>query len=189
MSEETTSEINWYVLKVVSGQEKKIKTYIETEIKREKLDKNLKEILIPVEKVIQLRNGKKVVKERNYFPGYIMLNVILEGEMQHIIKSIPGVMNFLGNKGKDGQVIPQQMRQIEINRMLGKVDALNEEGGIVEVPFSTGESIKVIDGPFNGFTGVIEEINEERKKLKVIVKIFGRRTPLELNYMQVEKEQ
>lgn len=176
-------DFKWYVLRVISGQEKKVKQYIETELKREGMDDRLKQILIPMEKVVQLRKGKKITKERNYFPGYIMVEADLEGEIQHIIKGVLGVVGFLGSKDN-----PEPLRPSEINRMLGKVDALNESGDNIEVPFLVGEPVKVIDGPFSGFSGAIEEINEEKKKLKVIVKIFGRRTPLELNYMQVEKE-
>jgi transcriptional antiterminator NusG len=176
-------EFKWYVVRVISGQEKKIKAYIESELKREGLEENVSQILIPMEKVVQLKNGKKITKERNYYPGYIMVEANLEGEMVHIIKNVLGVVGFLGSKDR-----PEPLRASEINRMLGRVDALNESGDNVEVPFLVGEPVKVIDGPFNGFSGVIEEINEEKKKLKVIVKIFGRRTPLELNYIQVEKE-
>ena|ERR1017187_999074 len=176
-------EYKWYVLRVISGQERKVKQYIESELKRENLSDNVKQILIPMEKVIQLRKGKKVTKERNYFPGYIMLEGLLEGEVTHVIKGVTGVVGFLGAKNK-----PEPLRAAEINRMLGKVDALNELGDNMEVPYLIGEPVKVIDGPFNGFSGMIEEINEEKKKLKVVVKIFGRRTPVELNYMQVEKE-
>jgi transcriptional antiterminator NusG len=176
-------EFKWYVARVISGQEKKVKQYIETELKREGMDALLSQILIPMEKVIQLKNGKKITKERNFYPGYIMIEANLDGELQHIIKNVPGVVGFLGSKNA-----PEPLRLSEINRMLGKVDAANESGDNMEVPYLVGEPIKVIDGPFNGFSGVIEEINEEKKKLKVIVKIFGRRTPVELNYMQVEKE-
>jgi transcriptional antiterminator NusG len=176
-------EYKWYVLRVISGQERKVKAYIESELKRENLSENVKQILIPMEKVIQLRKGKKVTKEKNYFPGYIMLEGILEGEVTHVIKAVTGVVGFLGAKNH-----PEPLRASEINRMLGKVDALNELGDNMEVPYLIGEPVKVIDGPFNGFSGMIEEINEEKKKLKVVVKIFGRRTPVELNYMQVEKE-
>jgi len=176
-------EYKWYVLRVISGQERKVKQYIESELKRENLSDNVKQILIPMEKVIQLRKGKKVTKERNYFPGYIMLEGLLEGEVTHVIKGVTGVVGFLGAKNS-----PEPLRAAEINRMLGKVDALNELGDNMEVPYLIGEPVKVIDGPFNGFSGMIEEINEEKKKLKVVVKIFGRRTPVELNYMQVEKE-
>ena len=178
------SDFKWYVIRVISGQEKKIKAHLESELTREGYDKKVNQILIPMEKVIQLKNGKKVQKERNYFPGYVLLEAILEGELAHIIKGINGVVGFLG--AKKGE--PDALRPSEVNRILGKVDAINEAGDNVEIPFTMNEAVKVVDGPFNGFSGVIEEINEEKKKLKVIVKIFGRRTPLELGYMQVEKE-
>ena len=179
------ADFKWYVIRVISGHEKKIKAHLETELKREGYDKKVNQILIPYEKYIKLdKNGKKVQKERNYFPGYVLLEAQLEGELAHIIKGINGVVGFLG--AKNGE--PDALRPSEVNRILGKVDAINESGDNVEIPFLINEPVKVIDGPFNGFSGLIEEINEEKKKLKVIVKIFGRRTPLELGYMQVEKE-
>ena len=177
------SEFKWYVIRVISGQEKKIKQYIESELRREGYQEKVNQILIPMEKVVQLNKGKKVTKERNYFPGYVLLEAALEGEVTHIIKNVNGVVGFLGSKTD-----PVPLRPSEINRILGKVDAINEAGDNVEIPFHIDEPVKVIDGPFQGFTGVIEEINEEKKKLKVVVKIFGRRTPVELGYMQVEKE-
>ena len=141
--------------------------------------------LVPQEKVVQIRNGKKVTKDKTYFPGYIMIKANLAGEIPHIIKSVTNVIGFLGET-KGGEPIP--LRQAEVNRMLGKVDelALQEESDMI-IPFIHGESVKVIDGPFNGFDGTIEKINEEKRKLEVMVKIFGRKTPLELSYMQVEK--
>ncbi len=143
----------------------------------------ISKVLIPIEKVYQVRNGKKISKERNLYPGYILIEAILTGEVPHIVKSIPGVIGFLGTKGK-----PNPIRQAEVNRILGKVDELAEQGEEVNIPFIVGETVTVIDGPFNSFSGIIEEINEEKKRLKVMVKIFGRKTPLELGFMQVEKE-
>mmetsp|Transcript_4209 Transcript_4209/g.5278 ORF Transcript_4209/g.5278 Transcript_4209/m.5278 type:complete len:178 (-) Transcript_4209:31-564(-) len=176
--------MNWYVVRAVSGQENKVKNYIESEISRFGLEDFVKQILVPTEKVIQVRNGKKVNKEKVYFPGYIMVQANLAGEVPHIIKSINGVIGFLGEvKGGD----PVPLRQSEVNRMLGKVDELSVENENVAIPYIIGESVKVVDGPFNGFNGVIEKINEEKRKLEVMVKIFGRKTPLELSYMQVEK--
>ena len=143
------------------------------------------QVLVPTEKVIQIRNGKKVNKERTYFPGYIMIQANLSGEVPHIIKSITNVIGFLGET-KGGEPVP--LRQSEVNRMLGKVDELAlEADSNVAIPFTIGETVKVIDGPFNGFDGTIEKINEEKRKLEVMVKIFGRKTPLELSYMQVDK--
>ena len=173
----------WYVVRAISGKEKKVKEYLEHEIDRLKLQDYISQILIPTEKVYQVRKGKKVSKERNYFPGYVLIEVALTGEIPHIIRNIPNVLGFLGTKG-----VPDPIRQAEVNRILGKVDELAEQGEEANIPFIVGETIKVIDGPFNSFSGIIEEINEDKKKLKVMVKIFGRKTPLELSFMQVEKE-
>ena len=182
---ENNSENKWYVVRAVSGQENKIKAYIENEISRLGMDSFVEEILAPQEKVVQIRNGKKVTKDKTYFPGYIMIKANLSGEIPHIIKSITNVIGFLGET-KGGEPIP--MRQAEVNRMLGKVDELSlQDGTNIIIPFIHGENVKVIDGPFNGFDGTIEKINEEKRKLEVMVKIFGRKTPLELSYMQVEK--
>lgn len=178
-------EKKWYVVRAVSGQEKKVKDYIEMEIKRNGLQDYVSQLLIPTEKVYQIRNGKKVSKERNFFPGYVLIEAALEGEVPHIIKSVTNVIGFLGTE-KGGKPVP--LRNSEVNRILGKVDELAESDEELTIPYIVGETVKVIDGPFNNFTGVIEEINEEKKKLKVMVKIFGRKTPLELGYMQVDKD-
>lgn len=180
-----TSSKKWYVVRAVSGQENKVKDYIEAEIQHAKMSDHVAQILIPKEKFYQIRNGKKVSKERNFFPGYIMIEADLVGEIPHIIKGVTGVIGFLGET-KGGKPVP--LRMSEVNRILGKVDELAESNEELNIPFIAGETVKVIDGPFNSFSGVIEEINEEKKKLKVMVKIFGRKTPLELSYMQVEKE-
>jgi len=183
MTEEIINAKKWYVLRAVSGKEKKVNEYIDSEIIRNNLQDYISQVLIPTEKVYQIRNGKKISKERNYFPGYIMIEAFMIGEIPHILKNIPSVIGFLGDKGQ-----PIPLRITEVNRILGKVDELSESDAELNIPFIVGEAVKVIDGPFNSFTGTIEEINEEKKKLIVMVKIFGRKTPLELNYMQVEKE-
>ena len=182
---EKNSLFKWYVVRAVSGQENKIKTYIENEITRVGMDSFIEQILVPSEKVVQIRNGKKVSKERNFFPGYILVEANLVGEVPHIIKSVPGVIGFLGAT-KGGEPVP--MRTSEVNRILGKVDELAITDEEIVIPYVVGESVKVIDGPFNSFSGFIEEIDEQKKKLKVTVKIFGRKTPVELSFMQVEKE-
>jgi len=180
----TTAEKKWYVVRAVSGQEAKIKDHIMSEITRFGFDSQVEDILVPTEKVVQIRNGKKINKERTYFPGYIMIKADLGGEVPHIIKSVTNVIGFLGET-KGGDPVP--LRAQEVNRMLGKVDELSLQTDHVAIPYTVGESVKVIDGPFNGFTGSIEKVNEEKRKLEVMVKIFGRKTPLELSYMQVEK--
>lgn len=176
----------WYVLRAVGGKEKKAKEYIENEIRRLHLENYVSQVLIPTEKVYQVKNGKKVSTERIFYAGYIFVEAILEGETVHVLRNVPNVAGFL-SETKGGSPIP--LRPSEVNRILGHVDKLSEiSGEEIATPFFIGEPIKVIDGPFNGFSGTIEEVNEEKKKLKVMVKIFERKTPLELNFVQVEKE-
>ena len=174
----------WYVVRAVSGQENKIRNYMESEINRLGFSDLVEEILVPTQKVVQIRKGKKVNKEKVYFPGYIMIKANLSGEIPHIIKALPNVIGFLGET-KGGDPIP--LRTAEVNRMLGTVDDLSMDSESISIPFILGENIKVIDGPFNGFNGTVEKVNEAKRKLEVMVKIFGRKTPLELSYMQVEK--
>jgi len=179
------TEMKWYVIKTISGQEKKVKSYIESELARLNLSSFVSQILIPTEKIIQIRNGKKITKERNFFPGYILIEANLNGEVKHTIRHTPGVFGFL-SETKGGDPLP--LKQSEVNRLLGKVDELAESEGTLETNFTIGEPVKIINGPFNGFMGIIEEINSEKKKLRVTVKIFGRKTPVELNFGEVEKE-
>jgi len=174
----------WYSLRVISGKEKKIKERIELEISRRKWGESVTQILVPSEKVYKIRNGKKVILERNILPGYILVEAIPErfsGEMIQTISGMTNVIHFLG------KTKPIPMQPSEANRMLGKVDESQEVGESMLEPFIVGETVKIIDGPFNDFVGDIKEVNEEKKKLKVIVKIFGRGTEVELNFMQVEK--
>jgi transcription termination/antitermination protein NusG len=179
-----SDQLKWYVVRAISGKEKKVKQYVDAEITRLGISHLVPQVLIPTEKYYQMRDGKKIAKERNILPGYVLMEANLDAEIEHIIKNINSVIGFLGDK--QGNAIP--MRPSEVSRILGKVDEMSAQGETMGVAFFVGEGVKVMDGPFNGFSGVIEEINEEKKKLKVMVKIFGRRTPLELNYMQVEKE-
>ena len=183
-------ETKWYVLRVVSGKERKVKEYLDKDIIRSGYADVIKQVFLPMEKVYKVQNGKKVMREKNYFPGYVMLEVLdgkLTDDMIHHISNVSNVMHFLTDgKGSKGNII--SLRKAEVNKMLGKVDEMSEAGGMsMSEPFIIGETIKIIDGAFNDFNGVIEEVNDEKKKLKVIVKIFGRSTPVELNYMQVEK--
>jgi transcriptional antiterminator NusG len=152
------------------------------------MEEYIPQVLIPSEKVYEMRNGKKRVRERNFFPGYVLISADLShGEANHIINSIPGVIGFLSTSGTGQSKDPVPLRQSEINRILGKVDEIDEMEEKLGTPYIVGESVKVMDGPFSGFTGAVNEVFEERKKLNVMVKIFGRNTPVELNYMQVEK--
>ena len=174
----------WYVLRAISGKESKVKEYIDYEIAHTNLSDFVSQVLIPTEKTIQVRNGKKVVKERSYLPGYVLVEVALVGEVAHHLRNIPNVLGFLG--GLDN---PTPLRQSEVNRILGTMDEMQEVSmEDTTVLFTVGESVKVNHGPFSGFSGIIEEVSKEKRKLKVMVKIFGRKTPIELDFMQVEKE-
>jgi transcriptional antiterminator NusG len=180
----TETGFKWYVLRAVSGKEAKVKEYLDNEMKNSNLGEYVSQVLIPTEKVVQMRNGKRVVKDRTYLPGYVLIEAKLKGEVAHTLRNTPNVLGFLG--GMDN---PSPLRQSEVNRILGSVDEMmteSTEENLVE--FVLDETVKVTDGPFSGFSGIIEEVNAEKKKLKVMVKIFGRKTPLELSYSQVEKE-
>ena len=165
--------------------EKKVRDSLIQRVKSLEMEDKITQVLIPTEDVVEIRDGKKVVTPKKFFPGYILIEAALVGEVEHTIKGVNNVIGFLGAE-KGGDPVP--LRTSEVNRILGKVDELAESEEELNIPFIVGESVKVIDGPFNNFTGIIEEINEEKKKLKVMVKIFGRKTPVELSYMQVEKE-
>ena len=183
---------NWYVIRAVSGKERKVKEAIENEVSRQGLSDFVPQVLIPSEKVYEMRNGKKRVRERSFFPGYILIQAdFSNGELIHLITNkelVPNVIGFLSASGANTTKDPHPLRQSEVNRILGKVDEVEEYGEKLDTPFIVGESVKVMDGPFSGFTGTVEEVFEDRKKLNVTVKIFGRNTPVELNYIQVEKE-
>jgi transcriptional antiterminator NusG len=183
MSEDTNTK--WYSLRVISGKERKIKERIELEITRSGWTEAVPQVLVPTERVYKIRNGKKVVLERNILPGYILVEAVpqkFSGEIVQAIANIPNVIHFLGRNN------PIPMQAAEANRLLGKVDESQEQGELIIEPFIKGETVKIIDGPFNDFVGDIVEVNEEKKKLKVIVKIFGRGTEVELNFMQIEKQ-
>jgi transcriptional antiterminator NusG len=179
------TDTKWYVLRVISGKEKKVKEYLDKEISRGGWSEIVKQVFLPVEKVYKVASGKKVMRERNYYPGYVMIEIKegkLSDDLRDIIKNTTNVIHFLG---KDN---PVALRKAEVNKMLGKMDEMSEAGGMSMIePYIVGETIKIIEGPFNDFNGIIEEVNDEKKKLKVTVKIFGRATPVELSYMQVEK--
>lgn len=198
----------WYVVRVISGQEKKIKEYLEVEIERLKLHEKILNILIPTEKVFDVKQGKKTVRERSYLPGYIVINAELGPELIQTIKDINGVVGFLSTKqevieeviddksrSKDGKKkikvlreVPVALKPHEVDAILSKAEELKNMSEVPMVPFVVGERIKVIEGQFMGFEGEIEEVLEDKKKLIVLVKMFGRSTPLELGYTQVERE-
>lgn len=177
--------MKWYVVRAISGKERKAKEYLDLEIKKYDMTSTIAQVVVPTERVVQVRNGKKIVKEKNILPGYILIQTSLEGESQYIIKSIPNIIGFV-DVDKNGN--PTPIRESDVNRMLGKADETIDLDDQLLIDFRVGESVKVTDGPFNNFDGIIEEVNEDKKKLKVMIKIFGRKTPVELNYMQVEKQ-
>jgi transcriptional antiterminator NusG len=173
-----------YVLKVVSGHENKIKNYIELEAMRSNWQDIILNVFVPTEKVYKLRNGKKVITEKTLYPGYMYIEVnekMITSEVLATIRNISGVMNFLGGNQ------PQALRDAEVQKLFGRMDEMLDRGESMLEPFIINESVKVIEGPFDGFVGTIEEINEDKKKLKVVVKIFGRKQPVEVNFTQVEK--
>jgi transcription termination/antitermination protein NusG len=174
----------WYVLRTFSGHEKKVKQYLESELERLGLQDKVSDIMIPTETVFEMRGGKKRTREKTFFPGYLLLNAILDNELHHIISGVPSVVGFLTTGDE-----PTPLRPDEINRILGKVDEAREMGEQPEMPFKTGDPVKVVDGPFNNFTGFVEEVFPDKMKVRVMVSIFGRKTPLELDYLQVEHEE
>ena len=176
-------EKKWYVLRAVSGKEAKVKEYIDAEIRNTDLGDYVSQVLIPTEKTYTVRNGKKIVKERSYLPGYVLVEAALVGEVPHRLRDVTNVIGFLG-----GMEHPVPLRQSEVSRILGTVDELQEVSEDVNIPYIVGETVKVSVGPFSGFSGVIEEVLADKRKLKVMVKIFGRKTPLELGFGDVEKE-
>jgi transcription termination/antitermination protein NusG len=177
-------ETKWYVIRVVSGKERKVKEYLDKEVKINNWTNSVVQVLCPVEKVFKVQNGKKVLREKTLFPGYILLEANdgkLTDDIIHTVKNVTGVIHFLGKEN------PTALRKTEVNKMFGKMDEVSEQGVSYAEPYIVGETVKIVDGPFNDFNGTVEEVNQEKKKLKVVVKIFGRATPVELNYMQVEK--
>jgi transcription termination/antitermination protein NusG len=169
----------WYVVQVFTGQEQKIKSYLDTEIDRLGIRDSIASVLIPAEEVIEMRDGRKKSKKRVFFPGYLLLEAELTKEIKHLILNTPSVINFVGPGNE-----PTPLSQVEVNRILGRVDQVRDKE-TVEVPFHEDEAIKVTDGPFKDFTGFIKEVNREKRKLKVMVSIFGRSTPVELDFLQV----
>ena len=179
----------WYVVRAIGGKEQKVKEYIEAEIRHNNLEDYISQVLIPTEKVYTIRNGKKISKEKVSYPGYVLVEAAFVGQIPIIIRNTPNVLGFLGDTKEDGrQMKATPLRPQEVSRILGRVDELSTQAEENEVPFVVGEIVKVTDGPFSSFQGTIESVDDERKKLTVSVKIFGRKTPMELSFTQVEKE-
>jgi transcriptional antiterminator NusG len=174
------NELKWFVIHVLSGHEKKIKAYLQNEVKTQGLEQKVGQILVPSEEITEMREGKKRVRTKTMFPGYMLVQMSLDKETRHLVLNTPGVTNFVGTKNEPLAIQPE-----EADRILGRAEAAKDRA---KVPFHVGEPIKVTDGPFTDFTGFVEEVNEEKSKLKVMVSIFGRSTPVELDFLQVELE-
>ena len=181
------SEINkqWYVVRAIGGKEAKVKEYIEAEVRHNHLEDYISQVLIPTEKVYTIRNGKKVSKEKVSYPGYVLVEAAFVGQIPMIIRNTPNVLGFLGDTKEDSRKMnATPLRPQEVARILGRVDEMNAMEEENEIPFFVGETVKVTDGPFSSFQGTIEAVDNERKKLTVSVKIFGRKTPMELGFRQ-----
>lgn len=176
----------WYVLRAISGKEAKVKEILDASMKNTDLGKYVSQVLIPTEKVYATRNGKKVLKERNLYSGYVFVEANLTGEVVNTLVNTTNVIDFIRERGAERR--PEPIRESEVARMLGAADEQQETEDAVANDFIEGEIVKVNYGPFSGFTGEIEEVNREKRKLKVMVKVFGRKTPLELDNSQVERE-
>lgn len=172
----------WYVLRTYSGHEAKVKSYLETEIARIGLQEKISNVLIPSEKVFEIKDGKKKSRLKNFFPGYILVEAVLDKESTHLILEAPSVMGFVPDKNNPAPLQPEEVR-----RLIGKMEQ-KEETQLLDVPFHVGEAVKVTEGPFNNFNGFVQEVNSEKLKVKVMVSIFGRKTPIELDFSQVEIE-
>lgn len=179
---EIATEKKWYVVRTYSGHENKVKAYLESEVARAGLQEKISNVLVPSEKVFEVKDGKKKSKTKNFFPGYILVEAILDEKTKYLILNTPSVMSFVGSKEK-----PVPLQPDEVRRLIGKIE---QRGDVeqIEVPFHIGEPVKVTGGPFNNFSGFVQEVNEEKMKLKVMVSIFGRKTPVELDFSQVEIE-
>lgn len=179
------SDKKWYALRVYSGKEAIVKAHIESEIKLQGIKDKIGTIVIPSENIIEMKDGKKRVKNKVFFPGYMLIEMVLDNQTKHVISNAPGVVSFVGPKNE-----PVPLRESEVNAILGKIERSRETEvkGKITVPFRVGDAIRVVDGPFNDFTGFVEEINEEKNKVKVNISIFGRPTPVELDFLQIVLE-
>tara|TARA_B100001750_G_scaffold100373_1_gene79444 strand:- start:98 stop:676 length:579 start_codon:yes stop_codon:yes gene_type:complete len=179
----TEHQFNWFSLRVISGKERVVEDNIMYESKISNVEDNIEEVFVPFEKVVKIRNNKKIIKERVFFPGYILIKMQLNKATKYFIENIQGVISFVGPKGKN----PIPLREAEIKKIFGEVERKEGREMIVS-PFKKNDSVKIIAGPFIDFTGAVDEINDDKQKVKVIISIFGRSTPVELDYFQVELE-
>lgn len=182
MSNEITHD--WYVVRCFSSHEKKVKEYLEREIEEQGLEDKIKEVLIPTETVVELRAGKKRTREKNFFPGYILLHTHYDEEVNNLIQGTPSCLGFL--KVGNTDAVPTPLKPREVQRIIGRVQDSGDAERNIEIPYSEGDLVKVISGPFKDFDGTVQEINTDKLKLRVMVSIFGRKTPVEVDVNQVE---
>ena len=176
--------MNWYTLRVISGKEKKIKDAILSEVANASVQDRIQDVLVPTENIVEMRDGKKKVKERVFFPGYILVQLDMDKDTRYLLENVNGVIAFVGPKGN-----PQSLKPDEAKRFLADYDGGDGPLKTTEVaPYKVGDSVKVMDGPFMDFSGFVQEVNNDKQKLKVLVSIFGRQTPVELDYLQVKLE-
>jgi transcriptional antiterminator NusG len=176
-------EYKWYVVRTFSGHENKVKNLIEVELEEsESLKEKIHQVLVPTEKVFEVKDGKKKSKTKNFFPGYILVEAELDNQVKEFIQNLQSVMGFLGNKAR-----PMPLQPEEVKRIVGRITQ-DEDTERMETIFRIGDLVKIVDGPFNNFNGTIEEVNEEKMKIKVMVSIFGRKTPVEIDFVQAELE-
>ncbi len=179
MSEIKSAKKSWYVVRVFTGHEKLVKDYLMEEADRVKLKDQIDEILIPTETIVEMKDGKKKEKSKVFFPGYIIVHAVLDAAVKHLISNTPSVIGFAGNFRN-----PQPLVKSEVDRIMGRV-AEKREIVTYELPFQNEDKVKIIDGPFKDFVGTIKNINEDKRKLKVLVSIFGRVTPIEVDFLAV----
>src|SRR4030042_212232 len=176
-------DYKWYVVRTYSGHENKVKNLLEAELSdNEKLRAKVQDILVPMEKVFEVKEGKKRSKTKNFFPGYILVQADLDNQVKEFILNTPSVMGFLGTKNNPNPLQPE-----EVKRIVGRITQ-DEDSERSETIFRTGDLVKIVDGPFNNFSGTVQEVNEEKMKIKVMVSIFGRKTPVEIDFVQAELE-
>lgn len=182
MTVQATTQRRWYVVRTYSGHENKVKAHLENEVKLSNLQERIANVLVPSEKIFEMKDGKKKSKTKTFFPGYILVEAVLDKEVKHLILNTPSVLGFVGSKGE-----PAPLQPDEVRRLIGRIES-RKDVEMLASPFHIGEPVKVIDGPFNNFSGIVQDVNEEKMKLKVMVSIFGRKTPVELDFSQVEIE-
>lgn len=176
-------DFKWYVVRTFSGHEARVKSAIDNELnENESLKTKIQDVLVPTEKVFEVKDGKKRSKVKNFFPGYILINAELDDKVKEFVLNLPSVMGFLGTKNRPNPLQPE-----EVKRIVGRITQ-DQNGERLETIFRTGDFVKIVDGPFNNFNGTVQEVNEEKMKIKVMVSIFGRKTPVEIDFIQAELE-